>query len=88
MYILKRSESDSKAALNAVTKSLSIDIVKDGIIVCAVHPGWVQTKSGGPNAAISVEQSVQGLMKLFTGLDHNSNSGFFRYDDPNNQLGW
>jgi len=76
----------SKAALNAITKSLSIDVVKDGIIVCAVHPGWVQTKSGGPNAAISVEQSVEGLIKLFAGLDHNSNGGFFRYDDT--QLDW
>jgi len=76
----------SKAALNAITKSLSIDLVKDGIIVCAVHPGWVQTNSGGPNALISVEQSVKGLMKLFASLDHNSNGGFFRYDES--QLGW
>jgi len=78
----------SKAALNVVTKSLSIDIVKDGVIVCAVHPGWVQTNSGGPGAPISIEQSVQGLMKLFASFNQNSNGGFFRYDNPNTQINW
>ena len=70
----------SKAALNAITKSLSVDLVKDGIITCSVHPGWAQTDMGGPNAPVTIEESVQGMLKLFAKLDENSNGGFFLYD--------
>jgi len=70
----------SKAALNAITKSLSVDLVKDGIITCSVHPGWVQTDMGGPNASVTTDQSIQGMLELFAKLDKNSNGGFFQYD--------
>ena len=65
--------------LNAVTKSLSIDLLKDGIIACSVHPGWVYTEMGGPNALISINESVQGML-LFATLNQDSNGGFFKYD--------
>ncbi|MGR5456767.1 SDR family NAD(P)-dependent oxidoreductase, partial [Vibrio alfacsensis] len=42
----------SKAALNSVVKSLSNDLSQEGITVLALHPGWVQTEMGGPNALI------------------------------------
>jgi len=70
----------SKTALNAITKSLSVDLVKDGIIACSVHPGWVQTDMGGPNASITTDYSVQEMLKLFAKLDENFNGGFFQYD--------
>ena len=70
----------SKAALNAITKSLSIDLLKDGIIACSIHPGWVSTDMGGLNASITVDNSVQGIVTLLTSLDQDSNGGFFRYD--------
>ena len=70
----------SKAALNAVTKSLSIDLVEDGIIACSVHPGWVNTDMGGPNALVTTDDSAQGILKLLTSLNQDSNGGFFRYD--------
>ena len=70
----------SKVALNAVTKSLSVDLLMDGIIACSVHPGWVYTDMSGPNAPVTIDESAQGMLKLFAGLNQDSNGGFFKYD--------
>ena len=37
----------SKAALNAITKSLSVDWRASNVIVIAITPGWVRTDMGG-----------------------------------------
>ena len=69
----------SKAALNMVTKSLSIDLEKDGIMTVSLHPGWVQTDMGGSNAAVTTEQSVQGLLSVIASLDESKNGGFLSF---------
>jgi NAD(P)-dependent dehydrogenase (short-subunit alcohol dehydrogenase family) len=40
----------SKAAINALTVRLAIELAPDGIGVNAVDPGWVRTQMGGPDA--------------------------------------
>lgn len=69
----------SKAALNMITKSLSIDLESDGIMVVALHPGWVKTDMGGQNAAVPTKESVEGLLTVIGSLDDSKNGGFFDF---------
>lgn len=70
----------SKTAVNQVVKSLSVDLRERGIIALALHPGWVQTDMGGPNALISAEESVAGLKKILSTADLDESGHFFNYD--------
>lgn len=76
----------SKAALNAVTKSLSIDLAPRGVTVIAVHPGWVQTDMGGPKATLTAEQSIAGLKDVVERLTPAQNGRFFNYDGT--EIAW
>ena len=70
----------SKAALNAAMRSVAIDLAADGFRIAVLHPGWVRTDMGGPNALISVEQSVDGMRAVIAGLTPETSGGFFNYD--------
>ena len=54
----------SKAALNAVMKSLSIDLRSKSVIVAVLHPGWVQTDMGGSGATIDARTSITGMRSV------------------------
>ena len=54
----------SKSGLNRVMRSVAIDLKDRGIVVGLVHPGYVQTDMGGPDAEITPAQSAEGIRKV------------------------
>lgn len=76
----------SKTAVNQVMKSLSIDLKDQGITVIILHPGWVQTDMGGPNALINTDTSTQGLKKVLDGVTFKDSGTFINYDS--NPIPW
>ena len=70
----------SKTALNAVVKSLSVDLKNENIAVALIHPGWVKTDMGGPNALIERDTSVRGMTEVISNLDISSTGNFYNYD--------
>ena len=45
----------------------------------ALHPGWVKTDMGGPDAAVHTNESVEGLVTVIGSLDESKNGGFFDF---------
>ena len=70
----------SKAALNAVNKSLSIDLIDKGITSIVISPGWVKTDMGGQNADITVHDSVTQMRRLIESVTINDTGKFFNFD--------
>ncbi len=69
----------SKAALNMVAKSISVDFKKHGISSVVLHPGSVatETRKGGQ---IAVADSVSGMRNVIAGLHAGMSGKFLRYD--------
>lgn len=76
----------SKSAVNAVMKSIAIDLAPRGIIAVPMHPGWVRTDMGGPDAPLGVVESVSGMRRVIAGLTAADSGRFMRYDGG--QLPW
>ncbi|MDP6883102.1 MAG: SDR family oxidoreductase [Rhodospirillales bacterium] len=70
----------SKAALNAVMKSLSVDLAARGIAVVMFHPGWVTTDMGGAGAALDAPESVAAMIEAIAALDLEDGGRFINYD--------
>ena len=82
MYIYR----SSKTGLNQVIKSLSVDLKPQGITVVSLHPGWVKTDMGGPNAPVSIDESIKGMMQVIDTTDIRDTGRFLNYDGK--ELPW
>ena len=64
----------SKAALNIISKGMSVDW--QDLTVIALAPGWCKTYLGGEEAAIHPDESVENQQAMFEKIISN-NSGMF-----------
>ena len=71
----------SKAALNAMMFSMSVDVKAEGIKVLILHPGSVQTDMSGPNALIDAQTSVAGMYNIIANAANYVSGTFIDYKD-------
>ena len=67
----------SKAALNAIGKSLANDLKQHGVAVVQIHPGFVQTRMVGFNGDISTEQAAAGIAARIDELTLETTGSFW-----------
>jgi NAD(P)-dependent dehydrogenase (short-subunit alcohol dehydrogenase family) len=54
----------SKTALHAFVSNVACELAADGIIVNAVHPGWVKTDMGGESAVVEPREAGENVAWL------------------------
>jgi len=68
----------SKAALNTLMRSFAARHAGDPRTLLLMAPGWVRTDMGGPNARLSVEESIPNLVDT---VDAQRGKGGLQYLD-------
>jgi len=66
----------SKAALNMASVNLARELEGDGLISVVLHPGWVKTDMGGPNAPLGIEEAVGAMFQTIGRLGRADNGVF------------
>ncbi|MEO1201537.1 MAG: SDR family oxidoreductase [Pseudomonadota bacterium] len=70
----------SKAAVNMAMATLAQEPAASGVTIAVLHPGWVSTDMGGPEAPVTPTQSVTGLRQQIERLDRPDSGGFFDFE--------
>lgn len=76
----------SKSALNMASAKLAFHYGGQGLCVLSLHPGWIRTEMGGPDATLDVSASATGLIGLITTATPSDNGSYRSYDGR--KIGW
>ena len=69
----------SKAALNAATKGLALELQQQNVGLLLLHPGWVKTRMGGAGALFSTQESVDGMRSVIDRFDMDISGAFYHF---------
>ena len=70
----------SKTALNMFSMAMKNELDGMGSSLLIIHPGWVETDMGGPNAPLSTDESVRGIMRRITEQNMSMSGRFVQFD--------
>lgn len=70
----------SKSALNMANTLIANQLKGQGVACVVVHPGWVQTDMGGPNAHLTPDTSAAAILDTVEKLTIKDAGAFLNYD--------
>ncbi|WP_327700832.1 SDR family oxidoreductase [Streptomyces decoyicus] len=76
----------SKSALNQLMRSYAARNAEDTRTLLLMDPGWVRTELGGPDADLSVEESIPGVAETIEG--HRGKPGLHFLDYQGQAVPW
>ena len=70
----------SKTALNMFSMAMKNELDDAGISLMIMHPGWVETDMGGPNAPLTTKESVNGIMQRIEEQNMSLSGRYVEFD--------
>ena len=70
----------AKTGLNRMMRSVAIDLRDRGIVIGLIHPGYVQTDMGGPDAEITPQESAAAIRKLAAWWPLEKSGDFYKWN--------